>query len=112
MLAVSLKGDLERRGEGARQLGLSLFRVDGAVSRIAVAASLPLRVPDRIHKLFRERLAVAGGDFDAGYGFDLVRLAAFSTAPFDMRQTDLSGVADRGDEDLALFADRVRARLG
>nr|WP_246374595.1 DNA polymerase Y family protein [Aquamicrobium lusatiense] len=112
MLALSLKGDLERRGEGARQLGLSLFRVDGAVSRIAVSASLPLRDPGRIHKLFRERLAAAAGDFDAGYGFDLVRLAAFSTAPFDMRQTDLSGVADRGDEDLALFADRVRARLG
>lgn len=112
MLALSLKGDLERRGEGARQLGLSLFRVDGVVSRIAVSASLPLRDPDRVQKLFRERIGAVASDFDAGYGFDLVRLAAISTAPFDMCQTDLSGEVDRGDEDLLLFADRVRARLG
>ncbi len=111
-LAISLKTDLERRGEGARQLGLSLFRVDGAVSRIAVSASLPLRDPDRIYRLFRERIGAAASDFDAGYGFDLVRLAAISTAPFDMRQTDLSGEADMADDDLVLFADRVRARLG
>jgi len=31
-LAVTLRSDLERRGEGARTLQLALFRVDGAVS--------------------------------------------------------------------------------
>lgn len=112
MLAEALKRDLERRGEGARRLGLSLFRVDGAVSRIAVSTSLPLRDPVKIRNLFRERLAAIASDFDAGYGFDLARLAAFSTAPFDMRQTDLAGEAGAAADDLALFADRVRARLG
>lgn len=112
MLAEALKRDLERRGEGARRLGLSLFRVDGAVSRIAVSTSLPLRDPGKIRNLFREKLAAIADDFDAGYGFDLVRLAAFATAPFDMRQTDLAGEAGTAQDDLALFADRVRARLG
>ena len=42
MLSASLKQDLERRGEGARSLQLLLFRVDGAVSRIAVGTSRPL----------------------------------------------------------------------
>ena len=112
MLAGTLKCDLERRGEGARRLGLSLFRVDGVVNRIAVATSLPLRDPARIRGLFREKLAAMVDDFDAGYGFDLVRLAAFSTAPFDPHQTDLSGAAGAARDDLALFADRVRARLG
>lgn len=112
MLAAALKSDLERRGEGARRLSLSLFRVDGAVSRIAVSTSLALRDPVKVRNLFREKLAAIACDFDAGYGFDLARLAAFSTAPFDMRQTDLAGETDVAEDDLALFADRVRARLG
>ena len=111
-LSQALKPDLERRGEGARRLALSLFRVDGAVSRIAVGASRPLRDPVLIGRLFHERLAAAGQDFDAGFGFDLVRLSILSAEPFSQRQADLAG--DRGDKgaDLALFADRVRARLG
>ncbi|MGB3540820.1 MAG: DNA polymerase Y family protein, partial [Mesorhizobium sp.] len=111
-LSQALKPDLERRGEGVRALGLMLFRVDGAVSRIAVGTSRPLRDPAVIQKLFHERLAAIGQDFDAGYGFDLVRLSALSVAPFAMQQTDLAGQANDEDAGLELFADRVRARLG
>jgi protein ImuB len=112
MLATALKAALERRGEGARRMELSLFRVDGAVSRIAISTSLALRDPWKIRNLFRERLAAIVSDFDAGYGFDLARLAAFSTEPFDVGQADLAGEAGAEEDDLALFADRVRARLG
>lgn len=111
-LSQALKPDLERRGEGARALGLMLFRVDGAVSRIAVGTSRPLRDPAVIQKLFHERLAALGQDFDAGYGFDLVRLSALSVAPFAMQQTDLAGQANDEGAGLEHFADRVRARLG
>ena len=52
MLARSLKRDLERRGEGARLFELLLFRVDGAVSRIAARASPALREPALIYRLF------------------------------------------------------------
>ncbi|TIT81403.1 MAG: DNA polymerase Y family protein, partial [Mesorhizobium sp.] len=82
-LATALKGDLERRGEGARALALLLFRVDGAVSRIAVGTSRPLREPSLIRRLFHERLAALEQDIDAGYGFDLVRLSVLSAAAFD-----------------------------
>lgn len=112
ILAQTLKSDLERRGEGARALGLMLFRVDGAVSSIAVGTSRPLRDPLSILKLFRERFAALGSDFDAGYGFDLVRLSVLSVAPFIMQQGGLSGQAGDGGAGMALFADRVRARLG
>ena len=91
MLAVTLKADLERRGEGARTLALLLFRVDGAVSRIAVGTSRPLREPQLIQRLFHERLAALEQDIDAGYGFDLVRLSVLSAAAFDMQQADLTG---------------------
>ena len=111
MLAATLKTDLDRRGEGARSLQLLLFRVDGAVSRIAVGTSRPLREPRLIQKLFHERLTALEGDIDAGYGFDLVRLSVLAAASLEARQADLAGETD-DDDDLALFADRVRARLG
>ena len=111
-LAATLKDQLERRGEGARRLSLILFRTDGAVSRIAVGTSRPLREPLVIQKLFHEKLTAIGQDFDVGFGFDLIRLAVLSTAPFEIRQTDLAGEADDDDADIALFADRIRARLG
>lgn len=112
LLAASLKGDLERRGEGARLFELLLFRVDGAVTRIRARASLPLREPDPVCRLFRERLAALGEVLDPGYGFDLVRLAAFETAAIASAQDDLAGQGKAHGEDIALFADRVRARLG
>ncbi|TGV96286.1 DNA polymerase Y family protein, partial [Mesorhizobium sp. M2D.F.Ca.ET.145.01.1.1] len=104
--------DLERRGEGARTLALLLFRVDGAVSRIALGTSRPMREPLLIRKLFHERLAALEQHIDAGYGFDLVRLSVLAVAAFDTQQTDLTGEAADDGADIALFADRIRARLG
>ena len=112
MLSATLKRDLERRGEGARRLQLALFRVDGVVSRIGVGTSRPMREPALIGKLFHERLTALEGDIDAGYGFDLVRLAVLSSTRIEDAQTDLAGDTINAGEDLALFADRIRARLG
>lgn len=112
ILATTLKKDLERRGEGARALELALFRVDGAVSRIAIGTSRPLREPRLVRRLFHERLAAIEGAIDAGFGFDLVRLSVLQAAHLEIGQADLGGAeADEGEE-LAVFADRVRARLG
>jgi len=112
LLAGRLKSDLERRGEGARRLQLALFRADGAVSRIAVGTSRPLRDPIRIERLFRERLVALQEEMDAGYGFDLMRLAVLSAAPMLEDQYDLASSDEDRGEDLAMFADRVAARLG
>jgi protein ImuB len=112
LLAKSLKRDLERCGEGARLFELLLFRVDGAVTRISARASLPLREPVPIARLFQERLAALGAVLDPGYGFDLVRLSAFETAAVETPQADLDGETGTPSEDVALFSDRVRARLG
>jgi protein ImuB len=112
LLAKSLKTDLERRGEGAERLQLLLFRVDGAVSRIAVGASRPLRDPSIIRKLFHERLTTLGDEIDAGCGFELIRLSALVVARLDAAQTDLDSRSASQDADVALFADRVMARLG
>ena len=112
LLARTLRGDLERRGEGARRLELMLFRVDGLVTRIAVGAARPLREPTPVLRLFRERLAALGDTIDAGFGYDLVRLSAVMVAPFEGRQEDLVDKDAGGDDGIAHFADRVRARHG
>lgn len=111
-LAAGLKTDLERRGEGARRLQLALFRVDGAVLRIAVGTSRPMREPALIGRLFHERLEALGERIDAGYGLDLIRLGVLSAARFDDAQGDLVSETTDTSEDIAFFADRVRARLG
>lgn len=110
MLATTARPSLEARGEGAKLIELALFRVDGAVSRVCVGASRPMRDPRLIQRLFRERLAVT--TIDAGFGFDLVRLNMRESARFDDRQGDLAAGHAADDEDLAVFADRICARLG
>jgi protein ImuB len=112
ILAGALAQALERRGAGALGLRLFLFRVDGVVVRLSVGLSRPARAPERVARLFHERLAAADGGLDAGCGFDLVRLAAASVAPLDARQVDLGEDGSDGDADLASFVDRVRARFG
>ena len=113
-LAGSLKTALESRGEGARSLQLMLFRVDGMVTRLLVGTVRPVREPRWIARLFHERLLRIEGGLDAGYGFDLVRLAVLSSAPLPAFQSDLVDEDDGSDAaaDLARFVDRVCARLG
>ncbi len=112
MLAASLARDLERRGEGARRLQLVLFRADGAVSRLAVGTARPVREPRLVARLFAEKLKATGEEIDVGFGYDLVRLAALSVARLDPLQADLAEDGADGTDDVAFFADRVRARLG
>jgi protein ImuB len=110
-LAASLATSLERHGEGARRLEYTLFRVDGVVARISVGAGRPIREPKLILALFREKFAAIAEDFDAGFGFDMVRLSVIVSAPMDATQTDLAGNAI-GEGDVEGLLDRIAARLG
>lgn len=110
-LAGSLKEGLERRGEGGRLFALLLFRVDGRVFRIHAATSAPLRDPERIALLFRERLSAVHDDLDAGYGFEIIRLCVLTGEPFETMQDDFSAGSGE-NRSLSTFADRVVARFG
>jgi protein ImuB len=110
-LAGTLADALEKRSLGARALELALFRVDGAVKRIAVGTGKPLRAPDLVLGLFAEKLKTAGDALDAGFGFDLIRLAVLAAQRDDPTQIDIGGQAER-DADLAHLVDRLGARLG
>ncbi|MDQ0318142.1 protein ImuB [Pararhizobium capsulatum DSM 1112] len=110
-LAASLKRGLEARGVGGRRFELVLFRVDGKVLRIAIGASQPLRDPERISRLFSERLAAIHDDLDAGFGFEILRLNVLSQEDFNARQGDFAG-KEQSETSLPDFIDRVSARLG
>jgi protein ImuB len=123
-LAHDLSRLLARHGEGARRLEVSLFRVDGAVMRFEAGASRPLREPGVIARLFRERFEAAsaahdGEAFDAGYGFDVIRLAALEVERKDQEEADCFDIekcqgagANLAAADLADLVDRLGARLG
>ncbi|WP_312867210.1 DNA polymerase Y family protein [Rhizobium sp. RHZ02] len=110
-VAVSLKPSLEARGVGGRIFELVLFRVDGKVFRISAGTAQPLREPKRIAALFAERLQAIHDDFDAGYGFEILRLNVLLHEDFVTSQGDFEHRQQK-DASLAAFVDRVSARLG
>lgn len=111
-LAGTLAFRLSERGIGGRRFALSLYRVDGAVSRIEVGTGRPLRAPALIGELFAEKFAgLAGEEIDAGYGFDLVRLSVLTADTAAPVQIDLAGEAV-GAADVDHLVDRLGARLG
>jgi protein ImuB len=113
-LAEDLRPLLERQGVGARRLEAVFYRVDGAVKRLAVGTSRPLRDPARIFTLLRERLAKLAEDgLDADYGFDVLRLCASAVERLDDEQAALADArAETEGGDLSDLVDRLGARLG
>jgi protein ImuB len=109
-LAPLLCGLLQEGGQGARRLEVMLFRVDGGVRRLEVGTSRPLRAPHTILQLFTDRLHLLAEDYDAGFGFEKIRLSALQTENFEHRQENLAG----RNKGLAFseLIDRLGARLG
>ena len=89
-LAHELARLLARHHDGARQLCLSLFRMDGAVRDVFVASSRVLANPASIASLFREKLHVESEEgLEAVEGFETLRLAALTVEPLEARQNSL-----------------------
>ena len=108
-------GALEARGEGARRLVLTLYRVDGQARGLVVTTARPGRDPTALLRLFRERLAALAAPLDAGFGFEQLTLAAEATAPLAPTQIETrTGLEPPGADPAALAAlvDRLSARLG
>jgi protein ImuB len=110
-LGANLEEVLTQRGLGGLHFALTLYRVDGRVVSLAVRPPAPLKAAARIAGLFRERLAAIHDDFDAGYGFETVRLSVQATAPLAPAQPDFAS-AGRSDLSLDDFVGKVEARLG
>jgi protein ImuB len=109
-LAQQLKLALERRGDGARRIELTLFRTDGAVRRIAAGTSRPIRDAAEIRALFTERLATLADALDPGFGFDMARLSVLIAEPCAPEQIGIGGGGDA--KEMNRLVDRLSARLG
>jgi protein ImuB len=109
-LAARLTFALERRGDGARRIELTLFRTDGAVRHIAAGTSRPLRDAGDIRALFVERLAALADAFDPGFGFDMARLSVVVAEPCPPEQIGIG--SDEDAAEVGRLVDRLSARLG
>ncbi len=114
-LAGELAKALERHGEGGRSFEFSLFRTDGVSRRLVVASGAPLRDPQAIARLFKERFTAAADALDPGFGFDVLRLSALSVERAAAAQISLDEAAmetARIESAMGDLVDRLGARLG
>ncbi len=102
---------LGERGQGGRRFTAQLFRCDGQVTRLTVAAGQPTREAARIARLFRERVASLNDPLDPGFGYDLLRLGVLLAEPLGTTQLGLDGDGRDGAA-LADLVDRLATRLG
>ena len=110
-LAFRLSSRLEKEALGAQAFHLFLYRVDHKVMTLSVNASRPTRDANHIARLFVHRAERLGGEYEAGFGIDLIRLGASSTSPLSEQQLGAFGVEDGTASVLELY-DRMTSRLG
>lgn len=100
---------MEERGKGARRLSAVFFGVDGALRRLELGTSAPLRDPLRLVRLFADKFALAQWPENA-FGFDRARLSALEVQDFAHAQGDFETSAD--ERALSHLLDRLSARFG
>lgn len=110
-LAIQLSIRLEQEGVGAQSFHLFVYRVDHKVMSLSVNAARATRDPEHIARLFAHRAERLMGEYDPGFGIDMIRLAASSIAELESTQLGAFEVDD-GAADLHQLYDRLTSRLG
>jgi protein ImuB len=110
-LAVRLCLQLQEAELGARAFHLFLYRVDHRVTTFTVNAARATRDAAHVARLFAHRAERLTGEFDPGFGIDMIRLAAGDLCRLDAAQI---GAFEQGygAEDLDRLHDRLASRLG
>ncbi len=108
-LLGDLRVRLEHAHKGVRRLDLTLYRVDGTHTGVAVGTARPVRDAAHLERLFADKLE----QLDPGFGVEVMVLAATTVDPLGPQQDDLDGGAKEArDDDLARLVDRLGNRLG
>jgi protein ImuB len=108
-LAAALVDGLAARGLAVRRAQLALFRADGTVAEVGVGTSLAARAGSHLVRLLQDRL----DRLDAGFGVDMMALAATAVERFVPRQGGLAaGLAGGGERDAGELVDVLANRLG
>ncbi|MHB0726985.1 DNA polymerase Y family protein (plasmid) [Roseomonas mucosa] len=101
---------LAEAGQGARQVTLRAFRVDGDVQELTIGTGLPTRTPAHLRRLFAEVLERLEPDL----GFERIILQADVTNPFTVAQDGIASISadrQRAREELGQLLDRLGQRL-
>jgi protein ImuB len=106
-LSEDLCRALAQAEQGARQLRLTIYRIDGESLSVSRATARASRDPAHLIRLFDDQLS----GMDPGFGFDLITLEALRAEPLARVQSELDGKRN-ADADLAGLLDRLTARLG
>jgi protein ImuB len=93
---------------GGRRFRLTLYRADGTTGEVAIGTSAPCRDDTHMRRLLGEKI----GDFDAGFGIDLMTLGASGVERLEAHQQGLDGDADRTRTAADRLVDRLAGRLG
>jgi protein ImuB len=110
-LSHRLSGQLQGEGAGAQTFHLLLFRVDHQVMHLPVNAARATRDASHIARLFANRIERLVGDFDAGFGIEMMRLMASSVS--DLAEIHATSFLGGGEADaLDRLYDRMASRLG
>ncbi|MCP8886801.1 Y-family DNA polymerase [Devosia ureilytica] len=110
-LAIQLCLRLEGAGLGAQSFHLFLYRVDHKVMTFSVNSARVTRDPSHVAALFSHRAERLAGEYDAGFGIDMVRLAASSLDAAPASQVG-AFAEDDGRIDIDQLNDRMSSRLG
>jgi protein ImuB len=110
-LAIQLGIRLEAEGLGGQAFHLFLYRVDHKVMPLSVNSARLTRDPEHIAKLFSNRAERLAGEYDAGFGIDMIRLSVSSVDELDAAQLGVF-VSEEGTADLDQLNDRMSSRLG
>jgi protein ImuB len=110
-LAVQLALQLEAQSLGGQAFHLFLYLVDHKVVSLSVNASQATRDAGHIARLFKHRAERLAGEYDPGFGIDMIRLGASSLSDVPSTQIGAFGASD-GAEDIEKLLDRMTSRLG
>jgi protein ImuB len=102
---------LRQRGQGGRLFEILFFRSDGAVRRVRLESSAPLRDAAPLIRLFRLKCEKLVDPLDPGFGFDALRLCVLRTEPFIEEEPRFDG-GGRVENHIEDLIDRLVARLG
>ena len=113
-LMQDLLPKLEADGVGARNLRLTLYRVDGAAQKLDVSCTLPTQNPDHVARLIALKLERLARLLEAGFGFETLSLAVTVAERMNPRQHALAAAPEETESGRRCIAllDSLRQRLG
>ena len=109
-LISKLCESLQKQGEGALHMRLTLFRADGAVKVLDAAFGRATREQRLLQEVLMRRLEAVADEFDPGFGFDCLIVSIGKAGRCD--QSANSFLNEQTAPDLTPFIDAMSARLG